>query len=170
MTSSMEKKPSRHLPHRPFPPYAFIPGQAPHPEKEGGHLYGKEIKIDLGPKGNFLECEDFYYGIDLFNGSFPWEAHVYWEALWNALGRTSPDARFLKALIKLAAFKVQLLMKNREIAQKHLERSLEILVQLQGENYSGPQSLPLAALISKLKDNIDNFMGDNDDFFNGFFL
>jgi hypothetical protein len=47
--------------------------------------------------------EDFLYGVDLFNGEYFWEAHVYWERLW-AIPETDPDLRsFLQALIQTAA-------------------------------------------------------------------
>jgi hypothetical protein len=54
-------------------------------------------------ESNWAENEDFLYGVDLFNASYFWEAHVYWERLW-ALPSTEPGLRsFLQALIQTAA-------------------------------------------------------------------
>ncbi len=140
----------RYTPHRTFPPYAFIPGQNLHPEKKGGHYYGVKIQVSKGPSENLEKCKDFYYGIDLFNHGYPWEAHVWWEALWNLFGRTNAEALFLQALIKLAAAKVKLLTGHPKAAQGHHQRALEILQQLETKGYRGPKELKIESLLQRI--------------------
>jgi predicted metal-dependent hydrolase len=97
--------PPRFVPHAGFPPYTFIPGRTPHPERDPeGHLFGKtsEIPPILDPN-RWQESQAYLHGVDLFNHGYYWEAHEVWEGLWRAAGRTGPTAGFLKGLIKLAA-------------------------------------------------------------------
>ena len=97
--------PPRLLPDRPFPPYAYVPGETPHPTRDlGGHSYGAEFEIPEPPDPeDWRACRDYLYGIDLFNHGFYWEAHEAWEGLWVACGRRGPTATYLQALISLAA-------------------------------------------------------------------
>jgi hypothetical protein len=95
----------RLVPDEPLPPYAFVPGQAPHPFSDpAGHSYGHEEPSPpaLDPQ-RWPESRAYLYGLDLFNAGFFWESHVYLEALWKAAGKKGPTADFLKGLIKLAA-------------------------------------------------------------------
>ncbi len=58
---------------RPFPSYRFVPGQAPHPTRDpNGHSYNKQPEelASFDPE-NWNYCEEYLYGIDLFN-------HGYW--------------------------------------------------------------------------------------------
>ena len=98
-------QPPRFLPDRPFPPYAYVPGETPHPTRDpGGHSYGAEFEIPEPPDPeDWRACRDYLYGIDLFNHGFYWEAHEAWEGLWVACGRRGPTATYLQALISLAA-------------------------------------------------------------------
>ena len=97
--------PPRLLPDRPFPPYAYVPGDTPHPTRDpGGHSYGAALEIPEPPDPeDWRACRDYLYGIDLFNHGFYWEAHEAWEGLWVASGRRGPTATYLQALISLAA-------------------------------------------------------------------
>jgi hypothetical protein len=97
--------PPRLLPDRPFPPYAYVPGDTPHPTRDpGGHSYGAEFETPEPPDPeDWRACRDYLYGIDLFNRGFYWEAHEAWEGLWVACGRRGPTATYLQALISLAA-------------------------------------------------------------------
>jgi hypothetical protein len=110
-----------------FPPYHFIPGQSQHPEKEGGYLRGKTIDSFDFAETNYKTNETYLYGIDLFNHEYYWEAHVYWEVLWNHVGRKSSHGYFLQALIKLAAAGVKDKLNQPEACQGHIERALEHL-------------------------------------------
>ncbi len=73
---------------RALPPYRFLPGQTPHPPKNPETWQGDDA---------------WRYAIDLFNHRYWWEAHEVLESLWNAAGRTTPDARILQGLIQVAA-------------------------------------------------------------------
>src|SRR5947209_2469534 len=84
--SSFPKSPAefRLVPHRPFPPYSFVPGRFPHPTSDStGHSFGVEpfLPTSLDPQ-HWGESETYLYGIDLFNGRYYWESHVAWESLW----------------------------------------------------------------------------------------
>jgi hypothetical protein len=118
----------RYIPQKDFPAYAFVPGQHPHPEKEGGHMFGEEVSSDqlLG----FKDCPAYLYAIDLYNYGYYWEAHVWWECLWHLENRTGDLADFLKALIKLSAGKLKMKMGQEEIANNHIERGLALITEL----------------------------------------
>jgi predicted metal-dependent hydrolase len=105
MTEHSTSRPPRLLPDQPFPAYAYIPGNTPHPTRDpDGHSYGAELEIPEPPDPEqWRACRDYLYGIDLFNHGFYWEAHEAWEGLWVACGRRGPTATYLQALINLAA-------------------------------------------------------------------
>jgi hypothetical protein len=92
------------LPDEPLPPYAFVPGRAPHPESDpAGHSFG----VARGPAAfdadDWPRCRAYLRGLDLFNAGFPWESHVEFESLWLACGRRGPSADYFKAWVHLAA-------------------------------------------------------------------
>jgi hypothetical protein len=130
MTRSSCSGRPRLVPERPFPPYAYTPGQTPHPTRDPeGHSYeqAREVPEPLDPE-QWRRCPSYLYGIDLFNHSYYWEAHEAWEGLWAASGRRGPTAVFLQALINLAAagFKARLgnapgLRANAETAARLLK-------------------------------------------------
>jgi hypothetical protein len=94
----------RLLPEEPLPPYAFVPGQGPHPESDpAGHSFGRQRPRAALDSYRWRECQPYLYGIDLFNAGYYWEAHAEWESLWLEAGRRGPVADFLKGLIQLAA-------------------------------------------------------------------
>ena len=88
MTKHSTSSPPRLVPERSFPPYAYIPGRAPHPTRDPkGHNYGAEFETPKPPDpDDWRACRDYLYGIDLFNHGFYWEAHEAWEGLWVACG------------------------------------------------------------------------------------
>ena len=120
-----------------FPPYRFIPGQAQHPEKEGGYLRGTTIESFEFDENNFRTNETYLYGIDLFNHEYYWEAHVYWEVLWNHVGRKTSHGYFLQALIKLGAAGVKSKLNQEEAANGHVQRALEHLESVAEEDLFG---------------------------------
>jgi hypothetical protein len=81
-------QPPRLLPDRPFPPYAYVPGNTPHPTRDpGGHSYGAELETPQPPDPeDWRACCDYLYGIDLFNHGY------YWEAMKPGKGSWSPAA------------------------------------------------------------------------------
>jgi len=117
--------PTRYLPGRPLPPYAFIAGHSPHPRKAPeGHSYGlpEPEAVPLTPS-NWPTHEVYLRGIDLFNHGYYWEAHEQWEALWVAAGRVGQDAAMLKALIKLAAAGIKVRQGRPKGVQIHCQRA-----------------------------------------------
>lgn len=119
-------QPPCYAPAIPLPPYAYIPGHdLPHPVNDPrGHLYDAQKdpahqlalsfdglmtpQIDASAHRRDLAATlsadlQWLYALDLFNEGFYWEAHEAWEGFWNALGRSTPDARFVQGLIHLAA-------------------------------------------------------------------
>ncbi len=88
MSQRSKFRPPRFLPDRPFPPYAYVPGETPHPTRDpGGHSYGAEFVIPEPPDpDNWRACRDYLYGIDLFNHGF------YWRRMKPGKGSGSPVA------------------------------------------------------------------------------
>ncbi len=120
--------PPRLAPDRPFPPYAYVPGQYPHPVRDPrGHSYGKEPEIPEPPDPQqWRACGDHLYGIDLFNNGFYWEAHEAWEGLWNACGRHGSSAAFFQGLIAIAAAGLKVRMGNVQGVTGHARRATDL--------------------------------------------
>ncbi len=117
----------RYLPSLPLPKYKFVPGQNPHPKKNGGHMEGEKDPVALPVDIHHPESnESLRYAIDLFNHEFYWESHVYFEALWNAHGRVGSTADFFKGMIKLGAAGVKADINQVIAAKAHLERAKEL--------------------------------------------
>lgn len=97
---------------RPLPSYRHVPGSTPHPTRDpDGHSYGRgapgsaAIPVSL-PDLNHEDwrlCEEYLFGIDLFNLGYWWEAHEILEGLWMAAGIRSQAGHVLQALILCAA-------------------------------------------------------------------
>lgn len=133
MDNNINDLPQRYLPQKQLPPYAFVPGKFPHPEKEGGHMENVEVQVTPLSFENFQTNEGYLYGLDLFNNGYYWESHVWWEALWNEAGRKGDMADFLKGLIKLGACGVKLALGQESVSQGHIDRALELLEPLKNQ-------------------------------------
>ena len=140
-------QPPRYAPAIPLPPYAYVPGhELPHPINDPrGHSFGHAIQPTPTPLDllNQLPTEpasrrqaiaalfathpDWHHALDLFNAGYPWEAHESWEAFWHALGRTTPDARFVQGFIHLAAACVKIREGKPAGVTKHTQRARELL-------------------------------------------
>jgi len=124
-----------------LPPYIFIPGVNPHPKKLGGHMEGESDPI--APEINLNHPEQnifFRYSIDLYNHGYYWEAHVYFEALWNAHKRVGSVADFLKGLIKMCAAGVKQLIDQTQNRDDHFQRACELfesVKKVEGEIFLG---------------------------------
>ena len=109
---------------RPFPPYRFIPGIAPHPRRHpDGPSYG-QVEPELTPlhQDTWPESGFYRYGIDLFNFSYWWDSHEVFEAFWHAAGPKTEQGQFFQGLIQLAAGQLKQFMGN-EAAAANLFRS-----------------------------------------------
>jgi len=143
----------RLTPRIPFPAYAFVPRQSPHPTRDPkGHSYGRpEPQRAPLTTDNWKKLTDYLYGIDLFNHGYFWEAHEAWEGLWQACGRRGPIADFLKALIKLAAAGVKAREGNPNGVQRAAKRAAELFTELQA-GISEPRMTFLGFSIESLID------------------
>lgn len=114
---------TRLVPQKPLPPYAFLPGANPHPFGPDGHGIGHEVEAHplakISDFGQGPHQELFLYALDLYNHGFYWEAHVYWEALWNAFNRQGINALAIQALIFMAAAGVKWRQEKADAAQGH---------------------------------------------------
>jgi predicted metal-dependent hydrolase len=67
------------------------------------------------------------HAIDLFNTGYYWEAHEAWEGFWHVFGRTTPEARLVQGLIRLAAACVKIREGTPEGVRRHALRARELL-------------------------------------------
>lgn len=118
----------RLVPDIPFPAYAFVPGQNPHPVSDpAGHSFGRaEEAVEPLDPDNWQQSRQYQYAIDLFNHGYYWEAHEAWESLWHACGRKGATADFLKGLIKLAAAAVKHRAGRPKGVASHARRAAEL--------------------------------------------
>ena len=118
----------RLAPELPFPSYAYVRGQQPHPTRDAaGHSFGKPAQSWTRPDPDQWEaCRPYLYGIDLFNHGYYWEAHEVWEGLWHACGRQGMVADFLKGLIALAAVGVKLREGSDRGVRQHAARAVAL--------------------------------------------
>lgn len=131
-----------------LPEYAHRPGQTIHPNKEGGHYFGKkEPEQKPLTQENYVIHHEYLYGIDLYNHGYFWESHVYWEAAWNGCGRKGQTADFLKALILLAAGRLKLEIGQIPPALGHYEKSKGLFKSIQSEEFAG---INIAKLIQEI--------------------
>lgn len=123
----MSEKTPRLAPGRPFPPYAYVGGEGPHPHPRNhpdGHSRNapESVPDPLDPE-RWWQSEAYLHGIDLFNHGYYWEAHEEWEGLWNAAGRRGPVSEFLKGLIKLTAAGFKAREGHPDGVRKHAQRA-----------------------------------------------
>ena len=89
---------------RAFPSYRFVPGQSPHPTRDpNGHSYSNPLE-QLPPfdARDWQSCEEYLYGIDLFNYGYWWESHEALEPVWVAAEKQTETGFFIQGLIQVA--------------------------------------------------------------------
>ena len=141
---------SRYAPTNLLPPYAYVPGhELPHPVTDPrGHSYSAahaetrgalntpdlpaHLPTDPASRRRALAAllaanPLWLYALDLFNGGWYWEAHEAREGFWNALGRSTPEARFVQGLIHLAAAAVKIREGKPNGVARHTQRARELL-------------------------------------------
>ena len=159
--------PPRYAPAHPLPPYAYVPGHdLPHPVTDPrGHSYSAahdqahgglstfvlpaHLPADPASRRRVLVATlaadpQWLYALDLFNGGWYWESHEAWESFWNALGRSTPEARFVQGLIHLAAAAVKIREGKPNGVARHTQRARELL----GGSRAAPVGGALAGLSS----------------------
>lgn len=68
-------------------------------------------------------CDDYLFGIDLYNAGFVWEAHESWERIWRVAER-GPASELLQGLIQCAAAAVKVAQNNAAGLRAVSERAL----------------------------------------------
>jgi predicted metal-dependent hydrolase len=137
---------------RPLPPYAYVPGQKPHPIRDpAGHSFGRpgESAVPLD-ESTWQHNASWLWAIDLFNHGYYWEAHEAWESLWHAAGRRGETADLLKGLIKLAAAGVKAREGRPPGVRLHATRARELLEPSSGKTVFGIAVDPLLVVATRL--------------------
>jgi len=119
----------RWLPEKNFPPYAYLPGRHPHPVRDPmGHSYHVE-PMPVAAEAS-LGSDIFFWGLDLFNHGYYWEAHEAWEGLWQVADRRGQSRTLFKGLILLSAAGVKIREGKHAAAVRHAERAAGLLRRL----------------------------------------
>ncbi len=116
-----------------------------------GDPIAEPIDLQHPENNNFLR-----YSLDLYNHGYFWESHVYFEALWNAHGRTGSVADFLKGMIKLGAAGVKLQINQPTNAHVHFLRAKELfesVMNAEGSNFLG---FDLGDIIAKINSALNS--------------
>lgn len=164
--------PPRYAPSRPLPPYSYVPGHGlPHPVSDrAGHRHvaedgAWEPPLSPGPipapptepagrrralAAALAANPGWLHAVDLFNEGFYWEAHEAWEGFWHALGRTTPEARFIQGLIHLAAACVKVREGRAAGVGSHARRARQLV----GE----PGAAPVGDALSLARDSLDEVL------------
>lgn len=161
-----EQTPSRLVPDKEFPEYAYVPGQKPHPRNdEGGHSRG-EPEPDPNPLDpeQWERSNTYLYGLDLFNYGYYWEAHEQWEALWLCAEDGDLTERFLQGLIKITAAGVKVRQENQKGVRNHAGSALEIFESLREEveekRFCGLSIEEVISFVEGIRENTKDLEGD----------
>lgn len=126
-----------------FPPYAFVPGEHPHPTRDPrGHSYSEEPEPEVPSvePEDWRESEDYLYGADLYNAGYLWEAHEAWEGLWHVSKHDRVQAQFIQGLIQCAAGCLKIRMGQERGMEKLFEQGvgrLHSVLREVGDQYMG---------------------------------
>lgn len=97
---------------RPFPPYRYLHGLAPHPTADpAGHSHGVDGEEEGGVAG-------YLYGVDLYNHGCWWEAHEAWEGVWMRLERGTAARLAVQGLIQTANAQLKLELGRRNAVER----------------------------------------------------
>ena len=70
-------------------------------------------------------CEEYLYGIDLFNHGYWWEAHEALEAVWAAAGRRTKTGFFVQGLIQVAVAHLKKFQGLHDVATRMAQTGLQ---------------------------------------------
>ena len=140
-----------------LPPYRYVRGLNPHPTRESeGHSY----KVKTPPpvpfhEDNWLQCEPFVYGIDLYHQGYFWEAYHAWEELQKAAEKDSRESNFLQALMLNCTAMKRLYEHDARGIREKSQGARWRLSRLRSAGYDGPKNrlfgLDIAELIEQMK-------------------
>ena len=136
----------------PFPAYAHIPGQTPHPNKKGGHSFGLSPPECVGMEEEGENNRCFWFGVDLYNHAYYWEAHVWWEALWLVSRENRALDGFFKGLIKVAAGSLKWKMGQRDTALDLWQKARGLLLEGRGPLVPPLSSIPWEPFFRSLEE------------------
>ena len=110
---------------RALPPTRYVPGRTPRPAR-GGQTERVEISQETrrAMSETWSRNGSYLYGVDLFNFAYWWECHEVFEELWHIAGRKTPPARFLQALIQVAAGNLKQVLGSHDAAKNLWRRGL----------------------------------------------
>ena len=133
MNSPGKTTPPRYT-DRTFPSYRFIPGKAPHPTRDPeGHSYNKPLeKLEPFELDQWQYCDEYLYGIDLFNHGYWWEAHEALEAVWVAAGRQTETGLFIQGLIQVAVAHLKRFQGFNDVAIRMATAGLDKMKYIKG--------------------------------------
>jgi hypothetical protein len=77
-----------------------------------------------------LDSDIFFWGLDLFNHGYYWEAHEAWEDPWQVADTGGSLRTLFKGLILLAAAGVKIREGKHDAAMRHTSRAAVLLRQL----------------------------------------
>ena len=129
----MNTTPPRYT-ERAFPPYRFVPGKSPHPTRDpAGHSYHEHPEpLATFDTAQWQNCQEYLYGIDLFNQGYWWEAHEALEALWVAAGRETETGQFLQGLILIAVAHLKMFQGFDDVARRMAGEGLDMVKRVNG--------------------------------------
>lgn len=115
-----------------FPPYRFVPGRFPHPTAHpDGHSYhppgSPPPAVTFVDEHHWQESEDYFYGADLYNYGYWWEAHEAWEGLWQLTDKKACQGRFLQGMIQVSACHLKRYLGQPRGVERLLRTSLDYL-------------------------------------------
>ena len=110
---------------RPLPDYRHVPGRTPHPTRHPeGHSFGHpEASVRDLNSAPWWRCDEYLYGIDLFNLGYWWECHEALETLWLAAGLGTPAGHALQAVIQCAAAHLKVISGQTAGAKRLVEHA-----------------------------------------------
>ena len=139
--------PRRYAPQRALPPYRFVPGWELHPTADPtGHSYGQPQSevLPFAPEA-WAGCEEYLFGVDLFNQRYYWEAHEAWELVWHACDKARPQGLFVQGLIQITAALLRWHMGTERGARSLYASAMQHLAPARREYPAGFMGLPLEA-------------------------
>ncbi len=128
------KKATPRYTDRAFPSYRFVPGKSPHPTRDpDGHSYNKPLEqLDSFEIEQWQACEEYLYGIDLFNHGYWWEAHEALEAIWVTAGRQTQTGQFIQGLIQIAVAHLKNYQGFTDVAKRMAVEGLDKMKRVKG--------------------------------------
>jgi uncharacterized protein len=146
-------KPPRYT-RRPFPDYAYLPGRDPHPTRDpDGHSYqAQSPELKQFNPGQWQDCEEYLYAIDLLNHGYYWEAHESFEAVWIAAGRRqSEPGEFVQGLLQIGVGLLKLRQGHIRGAETLMQAGRSKIRQQSGNrSYLGIDPTQLDELVSEV--------------------